>query len=112
MIWPLPTMQEVTVSSINSEAVRGDVLVAVERVVGCRMDGVVRKGNMQGQYHITAVACQQLFMQPERKQACNSDTSQRLVYTKGHCTLPLVLLLTFYLALWFIVFVWLEELSM
>lgn len=51
---------------------------------------------MQGPY-LTAVACQRLFMQPPRKQVCICDASQHLVYTKGHCTLPLVLLLAFYL---------------
>ena len=51
----------------SSKAVRGDVLVAVQSGYCCRMDRVVRKGKMPGQYHFTALACQQLFMQPARK---------------------------------------------
>lgn len=62
------------------------------------MDGVERKGNMQGQYHFTAVACQQVFMQPALNPTCN--TIHSLVYTKNTVHSFLVLPLCFFQLRW------------
>ena len=43
MIWPFPTVQEVTVSSIDSAAVRGDVLVAVDRAAAAAAAGCMER---------------------------------------------------------------------